>query len=66
MDISQIDYLIGFKEAMVAAACYQPGSFSSSRNASIGEIMLRLENVGYNSVNYIDGLKIELLLKHIS
>jgi hypothetical protein len=46
LEISQLDYLVGFKEAMVAAACYQPGSFSSSRNASIGEIMLRLENVG--------------------
>lgn len=61
LEISQLDYLVGFKEAMIAAACYQPDSFSSSRNASIGEIMLRLENIGYHSVDYIDGFKIELL-----
>ena len=61
--VSRLDYLVGFNEAMVAADCHVPNSLSSTTKNIIyvSEIMLRLENIGYRSTDYIKGLKIELL-----
>jgi SNF2-related domain len=57
----QLDHLIGFKPAIMARACLSEDAWKSYDAGSIEKVLVRLENLGHASAEYVEGLNIELL-----
>lgn len=62
--LQEIHQLVGFKQQLVAQACLSERcnpSQSERKENFIGNMMVRLENLGHKGVEHVNGLNIELL-----